>query len=148
MTEDTFETYEVPLVQPLSPPSPPVPGVHHTHTTPPIILHTPLGLLKFRQKYTYDAPEVVPGPDPNTGHINYENGITVIIAPKPRDALQNVLEIRADIPAPTYAAGQEGRLVKDPAFPIKPIVESPTSSDSTAALWRKNDGISGNLGPW
>ena len=117
----------------------------HTHITPPIIMNTPLGHLKFRQSFLYDSPQVVAGPDPHTGHINYEGGNTVIIAPKPQDALQPILEVRADIPAPRFQMGQEGLLVKDPAYPIKPVVESPTSSASTAGIWTRGKYFAGNI---
>jgi hypothetical protein len=109
----------------------------HTHITPPIIMNTPLGHLKFRPSFMYDIPQVVAGPDPHTGHINYVNGQTVIIPPKPLDALQPVLEIRADIPAPRFQWGQEGIPIKDTAYSIKPVVESSTSSDSTAGIWTR-----------
>ena len=117
----------------------------HTHTFFPIIMNTPLGHLKFRQSFLYDAPQVVAGPDPHTGHINYINGATVVISPKPQDALQPILEVRADIPAPRFQMGQEGVLAKDPAYPIKPIVESPTSSDSTAGIWRRGKVFAANI---
>jgi hypothetical protein len=124
-----------PLLSPPPPPYSQLPSGHHAHITPPIIMNTPLGHLKFRQYFVYDAPEVVAGPDPHTGHMNNEGGNTVVIPPKPLDALQPVLEIRADIPAPRFWWGQEGVLAKDPAYPVKPVVESPTSSTSTAGIW-------------
>ena len=120
----------------------------HTHITPPIIMNTPLGHLKFRQSFMYDAPQVAAGPDPHTGHINYVGGNTVVIAPKPQDALQPILEIRADIPAPRFQWGQEGALVKDPAYPIKPVVESPTSSTSTSGVWTRGKYFAGNITKW
>jgi hypothetical protein len=117
----------------------------HNHVTPPIIMNTPLGHLKFRQSFVYDTPQVAGAPDPHRGHINYVNGATVILPPKPQDALQPNLEIRADIPAPRFQGGQEGLLVKDPAYSIKPIVESPTSSDSTAGIWRHGKTFAGKI---
>lgn len=118
---------------------------HHTHVTSPMVMNTPLGHLKFRQLFLYDAPETVAGPDPNPGHINYVDGATVILPPKPLDALQPILEVRADIPAPGPLLGQEGVLAKDTDYPIKPVVESPTSSDSTAGLWRKGKTFAGKI---
>jgi Bacterial Ig-like domain (group 2) len=111
--------------------------IYHSHIPPPIVMNTPLGHLKFRQAFVYNFPSVVAGPDPHEGHINYVNGATVILQPKPRDALQNVIEIRADVPSPGLDGGQEGRMLKDAAFPIKKIVESSTSSDSTAGIWTR-----------
>jgi hypothetical protein len=127
---------------------------HHTHLTRPIIMNTPLGHLKFRQSFLYNTPQVAGGPDPHRGHISNVGGSTpatpsvvhtVVIQPKPRDALQPNLEVRADIPAPRFDWGQEGLLVKDPAFPIVKIVESPTSSDSTVYLWRKGKTFAGKI---
>jgi hypothetical protein len=129
-------------------------AAQHLHTSESFIINSPLGHLKFRQSFLYDAPQVVAGPDPHPGHINNRGGSTpatpatvhtIIIQPKPRDALQPILEIRADIPAPRFAWGQEGRMLKDSAFPIKPIVESSTSSDSTAGVWRRGKVFAGNI---
>jgi hypothetical protein len=118
---------------------------HHNHVSESIIMNTPLGHLKFRQSFVYNTPQIAGGPDPHRGHINYVNGNTVIIQPKPRDALQPILEIRADIPAPGVNLGQEGRMLKDIAFPIKPVVESPTSSDSTAGIWKRGKTFAGKI---
>lgn len=120
----------------------------HPHVTPPIIMNTPLGHLKFRQYFTYDTPQIAEGPDPHQGHINYQGGDTVIIQPKIQDALQPNLEIRADIPAPKFQMGQEGTLVKDPDYPVQPVVESSTSSDSTAGIWRRGKVFTGNIPNW
>jgi hypothetical protein len=117
----------------------------HTHTTESFVLNTPMGHLKFRQSFLYDTPQIAAGPDTHRGHINYMNGNTVIIQPKPLDALQPILEIRADIPAPRFWMGQEGRMIKDPAYPIQPVVESPTSSDSTAGIWKRGKTFAGKI---
>lgn len=128
-------------------------AAQHYHISESIIVNVALGHLKFRQSFMYDAPQVAAGPDPHTGHISYVptgagTGTTVVISPKPRDALQNIIEVRADIPAPRFAWGQEGRLVKDLAFPIKPVVESSTSSDSTAGVWRRGKVFAGKIQGW
>lgn len=124
---------------------------HRTHTTFPIIMNTPLGHLKFRQSFTYNAKTDVAGPDPFTGHISYAQpdpdtpGNTVMLPPVPRDFLQDVIEHRAEAPAATIDSGQEGHMLKDPAFDPVPIVESPTSSDSTAGVWRRGKVFAGKI---
>jgi hypothetical protein len=123
-------------------------NAHHTHTTSPIIMNTPLGHLKFRQSFTYNTPQIAAGPDPCTGHMTSVGGNTVMIPPKPRDQLQDIIEVRADIPAPTYDLGQEGVLAKDPAYPIQQVVESPTSSDSTSGIWVRGKVFAGNVPNW
>jgi len=121
------------------------------HTTPPIIMHTPHGRIKFRQTFKYNAKEDVPGPDTFPGHINHEQpapetpGVTVMLPPKTRDELQDIIEHRAEAPAATFDSGQEGRMVKDPATDPVPIVESPTSSDSTAGIWRRGKVFAGKI---
>jgi hypothetical protein len=96
------------------------------------------GSLIFNNRIKRHVPRRYPGPDQLLGHINHLDGNTIYVAPKPLDDIPTPYTIieESAVPSNRTDMGQYSRAIKSVTTPVQHVQESPTSSDSTARLWR------------
>lgn len=90
------------------------------------------GSLRFRHSMHTHTSALVPGPDPNPGHLSYNGGNTIVLPPVVGDLLQPIVNIEAE----AVRAHVHDRLVRDPLTPVRKVPESRSTAQSTARYWR------------
>jgi hypothetical protein len=122
-----------------------LPEVIHVHVSPAFIVHSWMGLLKYRHSARYHAKNTIPVTDP-IGHCNEIGGNQILVPQVPHDEPIPTALLEAEALKQTIDSGQSGRAILDYANSVitRPN-DSYTSSGTTAINWRRGKTFGGKI---